>query len=130
LQLNAKRFAVLPSDGERYNKSDNPDISLGLVEDIQKKTYCPFCRLVIVALGGSEVPSFEDGEPVCVVMSWNTNGPVPNPNEPWVHVLRPYAQRSGGGYVRSTRLNMFPEITLLTNDSPVPSITFFVRPIL
>jgi Heterokaryon incompatibility protein (HET) len=135
LQLSAKRFVVVPGDGEMLNKPDTPNISLGLVEDILKKTYCPFCRLVIVALGGSEVPAFEDGDPVYVVMSWNTNGPIPNPDESWNHipqirVLRPYARRLGGGYVRSTRLNMFPEITLLANDSPIPSTTFFVRPIL
>ena len=100
---------------------DNPNISPWLVEDIRKKSHCPFCRLVIIALGGPEIPSFEDGEPVTVVMSWSTNGRLPDINQPWNHtpkirLLRPYAQKQGGGYVRSERLDLFPEITLLAND--------------
>lgn len=120
LQLNAEKFIVRPRDNEKWNKPDDPDMELGLVEDILKKK-CPFCRLVIVALGGPKVPSIEDGIPVCVTMSWDTDGPV--------RVLRPYAKKLGGGFVGSTRLNLFPEITLLANDSPVPSTTYLVRPI-
>lgn len=116
------------------NIPDDPTISLGFVDDIVKKTYCPLCRLVIIALGGSRVPSVEDDELVKIVVSWNTNGPTPDPDEPWDHipqirVLRPYAQKSKGGYVQSARLNMFPEITLLANDSPAPLTDFFARPI-
>ncbi|KAF8972430.1 heterokaryon incompatibility protein-domain-containing protein [Flammula alnicola] len=64
---------------------------------MRKKVYCPFCRLVLTALGGSAVPSFEDGKPVSVVMSWNTDGRTPDPNQPWnqipeIRILMPYAQ--------------------------------------
>jgi hypothetical protein len=135
LSLDARRFVVLPGDKE-WNQQNEPDelnISLGKVEDIAKKTGCPLCRLVLVALGGSKVPTSEDTEPVCVDMSWNTDGPVPDPRAPWNHrpeirILRPYARKQNGGFV-SKRLNMFPEITLLANDSPTDSPTYFVRPI-
>jgi len=135
LKLTARRFVVLPGDPEKgQNVPDNLDLPLGLVKDILKKKYCPFCRLVIVSLGGSKVPVEEDGEATSVVMSWNTDGPRLNPYEPWNHdpqirILRPYCRLANGGFVRSVRLNMFPEITLLANDSPVPSKTFFARPI-
>jgi hypothetical protein len=135
LNLSPERFVVLPSDREYTNKPDEANISLGLVENILAKSNCPFCRLVLVALGGVEdVPAEEDGDPVEVVMSWTTAGRVPDVNQPWHHIpqirlLRPYAQRVGGGFVRSRRLNLFPEITLLANDAPTSSKAFFVRPI-
>ncbi|KAJ3507764.1 hypothetical protein NLJ89_g6119 [Agrocybe chaxingu] len=132
LKLSAKRFVVSPSDNLKANKPDDPNMRLGLVIDIQKKTHCPFCRLVLKALGPN-LPTIVDGKPVEVTMSWNTEGPIPDPNQPWHHipqirVLRPYAQKKGGGYFGGPNmLNMFPEITLLANDAPTPSKTFFVR---
>lgn len=134
LQLRPEEFVVSSSDYQSWNKPDDISMFLGNVEDVSKKKRCPFCRLVLVALGDSKVPSVEDGMLVHVVMSWNTNGPIPDPNQPWNHipqvrVLRPYARKSNGGFVNNLRLNLFPEITLLANDSPVPTTTFFARPI-
>jgi hypothetical protein len=136
LELDAKRFIVLPGDKEwkQPNQPDELSISLGKVEDMMKKAGCPLCRLLLVALGGSKVPTYEDDEPICVDLSWNTDGPMPDPMAPWSHrpevrILRPYARKQGRGFVRSTRLNLFPEITLLANDSPTNSTTYFVRPI-
>ncbi|OCK95425.1 HET-domain-containing protein [Cenococcum geophilum 1.58] len=132
LKLGPKRFIVHQSENQKKNKPDKADISLGQVTSIRNKSFCPLCRLVIASLGGTKVPDFEDDEPVCVVMSWNTNGPIPDPEQPWNHipqirVLRPYAKKVGGGFVREVRLNMFPEITLLANDAPVSEKTFLVR---
>ncbi|PPQ96059.1 hypothetical protein CVT26_004691 [Gymnopilus dilepis] len=131
LELTPRRFVVLPSDNERVNKPDDPSIQLGLVEDIRKKAHCPFCRLILVALGG-DIPSVEDGEPVIVTMSWNTDGPKPDENAPWSHIpqvriLRPYARKQNGGYVNRKGNNMFPEITMLANDAPTPSKAFLLR---
>jgi hypothetical protein len=135
LNLDAKRFVVLPGDKE-WNQQNQPDelnISLGKVEDLRKKASCPMCRLVLVALGGSQVPTHEDDEPLCVDLSWNTDGPMPDPSAPWSHrpeirLLRPYVRKQSGGFV-TKRLNLFPEITLLANDSPTDSTTYFIRPI-
>jgi hypothetical protein len=136
LNLDTRRFVVQPGDKEwmQPNQPDSIGISLGNVEDIASKASCPFCRLVLQALGGENVPTHEEGEPVCVDLSWSTDGPQPDPRAPWSHVpeiriLRPYARKLSGGFLCSTRLNLFPEITLLANDSPTPSTTYLVRPI-
>ncbi|KDR74962.1 hypothetical protein GALMADRAFT_570303 [Galerina marginata CBS 339.88] len=133
LDLNPRRFVVGPStDNEETNQPEEPepDINLGLVQDIKNKPHCPFCRLILAALGPN-TPTVEDGEQVAVTMSWDTDGPTPDINAPWnripkIRILRPYAQKEGGGWV-SASLNLFPEITLLANDSPTPSKTFFSR---
>ncbi|KAF2099789.1 HET-domain-containing protein [Rhizodiscina lignyota] len=134
LKLEAKRFVVLPGDKEygKWNEPDDLSMSLGKVEDMKKKTGCPLCRLILVALSAKDVPTHENDEPLCVTMSWNTKGPSPDPSAPWAHrpevrVLRPYLQTESGGFAE-TRLNLFPEITLLANDSPTDSITYFMRP--
>ncbi|KAH7000936.1 heterokaryon incompatibility protein-domain-containing protein [Ilyonectria destructans] len=132
LHLNPRRFVVLPGDKES-SKSNKLDIHLGKVEDMKNKMDCPLCRLVLVALGGDEVPTHEDNEPIKVGMSWNTKGPSPDPRAPWNHlpevrVLSPYVRKQSRGSV-SKRLNLFPEITLLANDSPTNSIAYFIRPI-
>ncbi|RYP63951.1 hypothetical protein DL769_006829 [Monosporascus sp. CRB-8-3] len=135
LKLTPKSFVVLPGDKEygRPDQPDDPDISLGKVEDMIKKTSCPLCRLVLVALGGDKVPLREDGEAVVVDLSWNTDGPTPDAAAPWsqipeIRVLRPYARSMSGSFIQSVRLNLFPEITLLANDSPTSSVSYFVRP--
>ncbi|KAI0870021.1 heterokaryon incompatibility protein-domain-containing protein [Hypoxylon argillaceum] len=135
LQLSPRRFVVLPGDKEwgKPNQPDKSNIRLGKVEDMKKKLSCPMCRLVLVALGGEGVPTDEDGEPVEVRMSWNTDGPTPDPAAPWSHipevrVLRPYMYKQSGDFV-SKRLNLFPSITLLANDSPTDSTAYFIRPI-
>ncbi|KAI9167999.1 hypothetical protein HJFPF1_04143 [Paramyrothecium foliicola] len=136
LNLTPKSFVVLEGDKE-YNSANEPDelnIPLGKVEVIAKKTNCPMCRLVLVALGGDKVPFHEEGEPVVVDLSWTTDGPNPDADAPWNHtpeirLLRPYARTTSGDFIRSTTLNLFPEITLLANDSPTSSISYFVRPI-
>ncbi|KAK0737331.1 heterokaryon incompatibility protein-domain-containing protein [Apiosordaria backusii] len=135
LKLSPRRFVVLPGDKE-WNKRNKPDklsMPLGKVLDMKKKTGCPLCRLVLRSLGDpNQVPTEVDGESVVVVMSWNTNGRHPDPNAPWNHIpevriLRPYVQTESGQYVDG--LNLFPEITLLANDSPTDSISYFIRPI-
>ncbi|TFK34154.1 heterokaryon incompatibility protein-domain-containing protein [Crucibulum laeve] len=134
LNLSPSRFIVLPSDNETQNKPHDPNINMGTVKDIRSRSHCPFCRLILVALGGKEVPDEEDGKDVSVVMSWSTDGIRPDVNQPWNHIpqirtLNPYAQKGKGEYVGSRRLNLFPEITLLANDSPTDLKAFFVRPI-
>jgi hypothetical protein len=129
LQLTPKWFVV----GDELDKpDDDAEIQLGLVQDIKKKSYCPFCRLVLAAVG-SNVPTSEAGEPVSIAMSWTTDGPqLANPwqHTPQIRLLSPRAQRPGGRSV-DTQLNLFPKITLLANDAPTdaPSQEFFVRPI-
>ncbi|KAH7138762.1 heterokaryon incompatibility protein-domain-containing protein [Dendryphion nanum] len=134
LNLDVNRFVVLPGDPEwnDRDKADDLNIHLGKVEDIKRKTTCPLCRLVLVALSGKDVPTHENEEPLSVSMSWNTNGPTPDPTQPWnrrpeVRILRPYLRTQSGGYPEA-RLNLFPEITLLANDSPTDSINYFIRP--
>jgi hypothetical protein len=78
-----------------------------------------------------EVPSQEDGQPLYISLSWATNGPRPNPNEPWNHqpevrLLRLYLRTKAQGYAK-IRLNLFPEITLLADDSPTDSTAYFIR---
>ncbi|KAK4178820.1 HET-domain-containing protein [Triangularia setosa] len=135
LKLSPQQFVVLPGDKE-WNKRNKPDklsLDLGKVHDMKTKTYCPLCRLILQSLGGpDQVPIEVDGESVVVVMSWNTNGRRPDPSAPWNHIpevriLRPYAQTESGMYVDG--LSLFPEITLLANDSPTNSTSYFIRPI-
>lgn len=132
LDLTPRRFIILPEDGEVKRTRDKPNIKLGLVKDIKNKTNCPFCRLVLKAQFRAEIVEVEDGVPVELVMSWNTDGPYPYPNQPWkqlsqIRVLKPYAQKVGGGYLGTAKINTFPEITLLANDAPTPSKSFFAR---
>ncbi|KAK4197113.1 HET-domain-containing protein [Triangularia verruculosa] len=135
LKLSPRRFVVLPGDKEwnRGNKPDKLNLDLGKVHDMKEKTDCPLCRLILQSLGGpDQIPTAVDGESVVVLMSWNTNGPRPNPAAPWNHIpevrmLRPYARTESGNYVDG--LNLFPEITLLANDSPTDSVAYFIRPI-
>ncbi|TFK33403.1 heterokaryon incompatibility protein-domain-containing protein [Crucibulum laeve] len=132
LKLSPKRFVVLPSDKEKRNKPDDPNINMGTVKAIRSRSHCPFCRLVLVALGGGKVPDEEDGKNISVVMSWNTDGIIPDVDEPWNHIpqirtLNPYAEKSKGDYLNSKKLNLFPEITLLANDSPTDLKAFFAR---
>lgn len=135
LNLSPSRFVILPGDKEWHKppQRDQLNMHLGRVEDMRKRTHCPLCRLVLVGLGGDEVPTHEDGQPLEVAMSWSTNGPRPDPDAPWdvrseVRFLRLYIQKPGGGFV-TKRLNLFPEITLLANDSPTDSVTYFIRPV-
>ncbi|KAF8972473.1 heterokaryon incompatibility protein-domain-containing protein [Flammula alnicola] len=134
LKLSAERFVVLPSDNETENQPDDADIPLGLVEDMRKKSYCPFCRLVLTALGGVDVPSFEDGQPLAASIGWMTDGgnsnfDGPADQTPKFRVLCPSAQKRNGERIGGRRLNVFPEITLLANDAPTSSKLQLVRPI-
>ena len=68
-----------------------------------------------------------------VILGPTTDGPKPEPAEPWRHdpemrVLNPYLRTPDGGFPLET-MNLFPEITLLANDSPIGSTTFFIRPV-
>lgn len=134
LELTPRRFVVLPNDSDaNANQPDNDNIKLGLVKDVKERSgSCPLCRLVLKALAIGDVPEVEDGEAVTVTLSWQTDGPKPDPDQPWNHIpqirlLRPYARKESGGYVDVMKLNMFPEITLLANDTPTPSKSHFAR---
>ncbi|OCL06985.1 HET-domain-containing protein, partial [Glonium stellatum] len=134
LKLTASRFVILPGDlkkGKHVMK--DPTFSLGLVKDVLKKNYCPLCRLAIVAIGGDrmEVPALENGEPTSIVLTWDTDIPMPNPCAPKspIRVLRPHCETVEGKDIRSVQLSLFQEISLLANDCPVPATTFLVRPI-
>ena len=97
---------------------------------MQKKSHCPLCHLVLRALGPA-LPAYEEGERVEVTMAWNMDGPWINDYRctPQIRVLRPYAQKEGGGYLHITgrRLHLFPEITILANDAQFTSNSLFPR---
>ncbi|KAI9797296.1 MAG: hypothetical protein M1835_001314 [Candelina submexicana] len=48
LHLHVERFVVIPQD-EAQNDDDDGPRQLGFLVDIRKKTFCPFCRLVVNA---------------------------------------------------------------------------------
>ncbi|TFK33064.1 heterokaryon incompatibility protein-domain-containing protein [Crucibulum laeve] len=134
LNLSPESFVVLPSDNDTADQVDDPNIKLGFVQDLFNKPNCPFCRVVLTALGGAKVPSYDEGKAVSVSMSWNTKGSVedvdhPSKEKAVVRILRPYAETDEGEYLSMPKINLFPEITLLANDSPTSSKAFFVRPI-
>ncbi|PPQ71058.1 hypothetical protein CVT26_011460, partial [Gymnopilus dilepis] len=135
LDLSPRRFVVLPGDPDAgENKPVEQNIKLGLVKDVKERSKsCPFCRLVLVAISHGEVPEVQDGENVVIVMGWSTDGPKPNPERPDRHipqirVLCPSTETESGQFVLdATNMNMFPEITLLANDAPTPSKSYFAR---
>jgi hypothetical protein len=129
LELTPRRFVVLPGDsdagGQNLNLGDNDNIALGYVKDVKERSgSCPLCRLVLKALAIGDVPEVEDGEAVSVTLSWQTDGPIKTPQ---IRLLCPYARKQSGGIVDVMKLNMFPEITLLANDTPTPSKSYFAR---
>ncbi|KAK0667689.1 heterokaryon incompatibility protein-domain-containing protein [Cercophora samala] len=135
LKLSPRRFVVLPGDKEwnKPNKRNKSSMHLGKVHDMKRKTGCPLCRLVLRSLGeADQVPTEVDGDSVVVTMSWATDDPRPDADSPWVYIpevriLRISARTESGSYLEN--LNLFPEITLLANDSPTESVSYFVRPI-
>ena len=129
LGLTPRQFIVLPGDGETGDEVEDPNIRLGYVDDIQKKSHCPLCRLVLRALGPA-LPVYEDGERVQVTMAWSTDGPRNDYGRtPQIRVLKPYAQKEGGDFLSSIgrRLHLFPDITLLANDAQISSKSLFPR---
>jgi hypothetical protein len=123
------------SDQDGDDDSDDEDlreVTLGTIEELKKKTSCPFCRLLLVSLSSEDIPTHVDGEPLHVKIAWSTDGPIPDPDEPWIHVpevrLILPDMSAKTGEMPDIQLNIFPEITLLANDSPTSSITYFVRP--
>ncbi|KAF8884196.1 heterokaryon incompatibility protein-domain-containing protein [Gymnopilus junonius] len=125
LDIRPDRFIVGHWDDDADGSDPNqPQISIGLVEDIKKKSSsCPFCRLVLKSLGPG-LPLVEDGEPILVSLTWNTDGPVPDPNnapekhESQIRYIRPHIQKKNGGIVNAKGLNSLPEITLVADDAP------------
>ena len=127
LGLTPRHFVVLPGDG--VTGDEDPNIRLGYVDDIQRKSYCPLCRLVLRALGPA-LPAYEDGERVELAMAWSTDGPRNDYGRtPQIRVLKPYAQKEGGDFLPLTgrRLHLFPEITILANDAQISSKSLFPR---
>lgn len=116
LQLNVDNFIVTPGDHDTYKAH----LFLGLVEDMKKKTHCPLCRLILGSIG-SELPSVEDGQPLSVSYRWEAVEEMRS--------ISPYAWKPGGRYANPKRLNAFPRITLLANDTPTLSKLYSVRPI-
>ena len=124
LKLTPRRFVVLPGDPETGNEADDPNIDLGLLEDITKKsTHCPFCRLVLAALGPGIPLVGEDGAKLAVKMSWNTDGSWLR--RPQNRILRPTVETTKGGYIKTAQL--FPEITMLAADAPPGKRTKLIR---
>ncbi|KDR74945.1 hypothetical protein GALMADRAFT_269136 [Galerina marginata CBS 339.88] len=125
LELTPSRFAVLPDVNDaKNNKASEDNIKLGFAKDVKERSHtCPLCRLVLKALAHGDLPDVEDGEPIQVTISWNTDGPKQNRKSTLnrVRCLRP----------RSTSKNLSktisPEITLLANDAPTPSKSLFSR---
>ena len=70
LDLSPRRFVVFPEDSDAGDneRPDDPNIRLGFVDDLRNKPHCPFCRLVLTALGAG-LPSAQDGHPVLVKLS-------------------------------------------------------------
>ncbi|PPQ71320.1 hypothetical protein CVT26_011966 [Gymnopilus dilepis] len=117
LDLTPQRFVVLPGDpvvpGEVNDSDAEPpaNITLGFIDDIRKKApHCPFCRLVLAALG-PKVPSVgNQGDKVEVTLTWRTDSTV--------RTLRPRVQTKSGDYYLSLQPNSNPEIAMLANDAP------------
>ncbi|KAF9479535.1 HET-domain-containing protein [Pholiota conissans] len=148
LELTPQRFVVLPDnsdakfdddddddedeDGDEGDDGDdnddiesNNEIQLGLVEDVKKRSEsCPLCRLVLKALSNGDVPDVEDGQAVSISLSWQTDGPEDHPQ---IRVLCPYARKENDEFIDVKGQNLFPEITLLANDAPTPSKSYFGR---
>ncbi|RYP17925.1 hypothetical protein DL765_004244 [Monosporascus sp. GIB2] len=127
LKLTARRFIVFPGDREyqqwagRFSKP----VPLGLITELRKKTHCPLCRLVLVALGGDRVPEVDRQErPVRAVIRWGTGGRNPSRDEPGflsdIRLMMPELSVESGSFpdMDITSVNIFPEITLLVNDAP------------
>jgi len=130
LGLTPRHFVVLPGDGVTGDEVEDPNIRLGYVDDIQRKSYCPLCRLVLRALGPA-LPAYEDGERVELAMAWSTDGPRNDYGRtPQIRVLKPYAQKEGGDFLllsTGRRLHLYPEITILANDAQISSKSLFPR---
>ncbi|KDR66520.1 hypothetical protein GALMADRAFT_259000 [Galerina marginata CBS 339.88] len=132
LDLTPRRFVVLPDDDDL----NDVEVQLGLVQDIKKSSSCPFCRLVLAAVG-SNVPAFDDGEPVSITLTWQEAVDEPDhlmrnykDDNPPYRVLTPKVV-SPGSLSGWKQLHDNPQITLLTNDAPAntPANTHFLRPI-
>ncbi|XDG01577.1 hypothetical protein ABKA04_001192 [Annulohypoxylon sp. FPYF3050] len=139
LRLKKRRFIVWPKDGDfgGFGEPDANFIELGQVRDIKRRESCPFCRLILAALG-DQVPDIgEDGLPTTAQMCWNTDGENDR-NQPWVsrneiRILRVYGRTGSGGYLDTEEMNLFPDISLLANDIPIEAPSrarhFLPRPI-
>ncbi|KDR74933.1 hypothetical protein GALMADRAFT_227276 [Galerina marginata CBS 339.88] len=135
LELSPRRFVVLPDDSDAKKiKPTDDDIKLGFVKDVKERSQtCPLCRLVLKALSNGDLPEVEGGEPIPVTMGWSADGPKKNHNSPFsripkIRILRPYAEpKNRQTFIDLTKMNIFPEITLLANDAPTPSKSFFAR---
>ncbi|KIJ36775.1 hypothetical protein M422DRAFT_260866 [Sphaerobolus stellatus SS14] len=115
-------------------KYDEITIQLGRVEDILQKRYCPFCRLVITALGGTVPSSSDDGIPTLVELNWVTDGEKQHPLKatnhiPQIRLMQVYFLDEAGNFVTYETQHLFPKITMLANDAPTPLKAFYVRPI-
>ncbi|KAJ8519331.1 hypothetical protein ONZ45_g3729 [Pleurotus djamor] len=130
LGLSAEQFVVDRSESEACNSTL---IKKELVTDMLKKSYYPLCRLIITALGGSKLPTVEDGASVWVTLeSYTNDGTISSPDGDdllQIRGLYPYAYKLKGKSLSARgQLPTLPEITLLANDSPVLSARL-VRPI-
>ncbi|KAI1429858.1 HET-domain-containing protein [Xylaria sp. FL1777] len=100
--------------------------SLGKIADVRRRTHCPFCRLMLVAVGGSRVPNVKNGEPVSVEIGVINDETAGNDkNAVRTRVLMPSVS-AGDEYVDEAAL--FPSIALLANDLP-ESPASLVRPV-
>ncbi|KAL2022856.1 hypothetical protein VTK56DRAFT_4387 [Thermocarpiscus australiensis] len=129
LKLTARRFIVFPGDKDyqQWREQNTKSVPLAPVAELRKKTRCPLCRLILVALGGDRVPELDrQGRPVQAAISWGTDGRAPSPDEPWgtlssdVRVMNLTLLVESGAFpdIEMDSVNVFPEITLLANDAP------------
>ncbi|KAH9482132.1 hypothetical protein JR316_0004227 [Psilocybe cubensis] len=118
LGLTVESFTYIPGNEDAYKEQ----IYLGLVKDIKEKMRCPLCRLILASIG-SELPCTEDGQPLSISFRWETD---PRSSS---CAMAPYAWKPGGRYANPKRLNAFPRITVLANDTTNPCLINYVRPI-
>ncbi|TGJ87980.1 hypothetical protein E0Z10_g788 [Xylaria hypoxylon] len=102
--------------------ADHP-INLGNIADVRSRTHCPFCRLVLAAVGGSRVPDVKNGEPVSLEVGVMKDDEAGR-GKP-TRILMPSVS-AGDGWVEEAAV--FPEIVLVANDSPGASASL-VRPV-
>lgn len=134
LNLNAEYFIVHPKD--RKTGISAATTTLGTVAELHGKSHCPFCRLVISSLGGSELPTIEDGQPAYVMMKWGHTQTIIDSNQSeidqvYVRNIFTYAATLAGSrrnrHVRPKEGYINPRISVLAEDLPVSSKALLPR---
>ena len=130
LNLTPHRFIVWPDEQEygQLNSNQPKPILRVLVAEVRKNTYCPLCRLLLVAMGGNgRVPDVDArGRPLHVMMTWINDGRIASNDHPWfklsdIRTICPELVLESGQLadVDIESLNVIPQIALLANDAPL-----------